>query len=486
MHYTDQYRNLNNQEKAELWTKISAEISPAPKQSRFSIRYYASPIKSTHKSLFRDYVIAALCVLLISSTGSVAAAAENSLPNSILYPIKIHITEPIQTLTKTTPESKIHWNIEKTKRRMEETKELISTNALTQEIASDLAEKISEHTDAAGDLLSDLATTNSEQSLSLSASLIETIEKEKESLTQTVQQTNSVPSDSIASTSTVGLPNPSDQISETIESVLSPLDTVLFASNSAQNIAVAQAQIVASQPPTEALSLDTNKIPEISEDIKKTTIESAQYIIILQDIDSGLRKLINQEQSTKKEPASKVPETTLQKPDSIESTESTTEVIALPEKESSITEPVDEKVQMKDTLKITNEIRDELSTDSPSLNVSGSVDGVIKIEPALSTDPLKEYQELFVQLQKIESPNEADVARARLLRKDVYALLEKSEQSNKEQEVVTKDTPTLIDSILPTNTKSSTDIPALQSTEIPTVSEQIIITLPEGITKEQR
>ena len=80
--------------------------------------------------LVRHYTAFVSMILVFILGGSVVVEAENSLPGSTLYSMKINITEPIRGMIKIQPEDKVEWQAEKVARRIEEAEILAVQNKL--------------------------------------------------------------------------------------------------------------------------------------------------------------------------------------------------------------------------------------------------------------------------------------------------------------------------------------------------------------------
>ncbi len=78
-------------------------------------------------------------------TFSITYGAEFSYPNNILYPIKTNINEPLISILKTNPQTKLDWQFELTKRRLEEATHLATNNTLTPDIENSLSLKLATH-----------------------------------------------------------------------------------------------------------------------------------------------------------------------------------------------------------------------------------------------------------------------------------------------------------------------------------------------------
>ncbi len=101
------------------------------------------------------YASVAIALIIFSTTGGVAYAAERTIPGDVLYGVKIHITEPARTVLSTSHKKKAEWHIRLAERRLEEAVILVDREKLNAEVASKLAKDFSKH------------STNARRSLSL-------------------------------------------------------------------------------------------------------------------------------------------------------------------------------------------------------------------------------------------------------------------------------------------------------------------------------
>lgn len=120
---------LKETEKAALFERV---INRSP------YKPIISPFSKSWNFVARNYATVVSSALIFVLAGSISAAAENSIPGNILYPVKINITEPMRDLVKTTPEESAIWQIEKVNRRIEEAEIL----AAQQRLDSDKREQI--------------------------------------------------------------------------------------------------------------------------------------------------------------------------------------------------------------------------------------------------------------------------------------------------------------------------------------------------------
>jgi hypothetical protein len=493
MHYTDQYRNLNDDEKTQLWESISAQIAPIPATKvSFNLFPYPKTKTQTKKSslIMRDYAVAALFVLLLSGTGAFAAAAEQSLPTSPLYSVKIHITEPLQSLTKLSPESKIHWDIARTERRMEETKQLLKANTLTPQLAQDLAKKISEHTADIQQNIGNLSGSDQTQSIVLSASLIETIEKKNEEIVNVINTNIEAHQNTILTNETISLQN--------AQSVA--IQTVLDASKAAETSTQTQSDtLIAQQKIDNSAIIKTETAPEDS-----LSISQIQFVLILQDIAKDLAIL---------EPV-KAKESIAEEKPILK-----TEEITISEIKESI-----KSDEAKPILTQSDTVKDK--TEPSTASVKEDISNTMLIEKTEIATPTRVVSELDIAKNEfallnalLPSTNEkttpnytitmTDITRGRTLRKNVHQLvldsekkktIIKAESGNATVEVKpeseNKEKKSLLNSLLPVITgraasENVKDIPNIgNNSNLPTVTQNEPIQLPETLeikqTKENR
>ncbi len=108
---------LSPTEKETMLQHINAYVGLNPQS--------ATPIKSpfvifSEVLVKRSYVYVAIVLLLAIVGTSTALASENALPGDPLYPVKIHVTEPIRGVFKLTPKARTEWESEKAVRRLQE------------------------------------------------------------------------------------------------------------------------------------------------------------------------------------------------------------------------------------------------------------------------------------------------------------------------------------------------------------------------------
>ena len=139
---------LSSTEKALLWQGVSTYVAgnvhrlcPQEKQQAFSAvsaHMKKHPIAQPKPSYgftffaFPKLVSAMLVVVLfLSTTGGVAYAAEGTMPGDTLYPVKVHVTEPlVDRALALHPERRARWNHRRLQRRLEEAAHLTSGDTL--------------------------------------------------------------------------------------------------------------------------------------------------------------------------------------------------------------------------------------------------------------------------------------------------------------------------------------------------------------------
>lgn len=99
--------------------------------------------------LFRPAVsFSLLAGLILSSSASVAWAAERALPGDGLYRVKTGVTEPLRTIFITDPAARAAWETERVKRRLDELDALERENRLHDTERLILETKLQEHVEA--------------------------------------------------------------------------------------------------------------------------------------------------------------------------------------------------------------------------------------------------------------------------------------------------------------------------------------------------
>lgn len=86
-----------------------------------------------HRWFFWPAMVAAVsAAVVILAGGTVALAAEGTMPGDALYTVKINFTEPVRTALAVTPRVKVEWAAEKLDRRLEEAEVLAYRHSVGQ------------------------------------------------------------------------------------------------------------------------------------------------------------------------------------------------------------------------------------------------------------------------------------------------------------------------------------------------------------------
>ncbi|MEI6842945.1 MAG: DUF5667 domain-containing protein [bacterium] len=127
-------------EKSLLFERISENIGnvPSPYMHRSFFGRLFHP-----KSPWVLYATIALCGVAFVSGGSMVMA-ENSLPGDVLYSVKINVSEPLRDSFIFNEMDRARWEVEKTKRRLQEAEELASQGKFVVDDATNLKENIND------------------------------------------------------------------------------------------------------------------------------------------------------------------------------------------------------------------------------------------------------------------------------------------------------------------------------------------------------
>lgn len=104
-----------------------------------------APLESPYQPFLRPQVFAYSFLALLFVGGGTAYAAQGSLPNSPLYPIKIHVNEKVEAALAFTPTAKVEVNEKLAERRIEEVKTLAAQGTLDATMTADIEENFDFH-----------------------------------------------------------------------------------------------------------------------------------------------------------------------------------------------------------------------------------------------------------------------------------------------------------------------------------------------------
>ena len=156
----------------ETYIKNTAEVKGLPEKNRLRMRALLSEYaalqprrdgvitaKSTPWSavLFETFrrlstrpaVIALILLVFLGTSGSLAYAAEGTIPGDALYPLKVDVTEPLRTALTIIPSAQADWQVTLATRRADEAATLASRGALSTSTQRDLAIRFTQNIAAA-------------------------------------------------------------------------------------------------------------------------------------------------------------------------------------------------------------------------------------------------------------------------------------------------------------------------------------------------
>ncbi len=113
---------------------------------------------------------AAFAVVLVTG-GSIAWAAEDTLPGDVLYPVKTGLLEPMRAAMANDPADKAEKMADCARKRLLEAEKLLSGNRLTAENWQEIQTNMTANLDRADTLIASIAETDPETAATLSADL---------------------------------------------------------------------------------------------------------------------------------------------------------------------------------------------------------------------------------------------------------------------------------------------------------------------------
>jgi hypothetical protein len=149
---------MRKEERLAMRSALLLHIAPRPSVHRHR-RAVPSPFVAFFTHMRAVQVIASLLVVLIASSGSLAYASEGTLPGDTLYPIKINVTERVESGLARTPERKLAVAQTHIKRRLAEVKTLKKEGKLNKQTAQIAKDALLSH---AGDVKENIAILASE------------------------------------------------------------------------------------------------------------------------------------------------------------------------------------------------------------------------------------------------------------------------------------------------------------------------------------
>jgi hypothetical protein len=157
---------LSAEERDAMRTRISLFMKANPARAPFYIHaldsvlgIFSSPAQFSFARGHRFQMTAAVLALVLVIGVGTSYAAQTTVPGDLLYPIKIHVTEPIQGALATSASAQADWNAQVAARRLGEAETLAAQGKLSTTVESDLATALDQATDNFDTDVSQLAQT---------------------------------------------------------------------------------------------------------------------------------------------------------------------------------------------------------------------------------------------------------------------------------------------------------------------------------------
>lgn len=155
---------LTSDERAALRACLLEEMHAHPAPPPIT----PSPYTAAIFHLYRVAIFAAALLVVVLGAGGTVYAAQGSLPGDVLYPIKIHVTEAIETALAVTPTQKAQVQAALASRRLEEAQALAAQGRLNASTTQALTENFAAHAQAAQALATSLQTSDPEAAAQIS------------------------------------------------------------------------------------------------------------------------------------------------------------------------------------------------------------------------------------------------------------------------------------------------------------------------------
>ncbi|HTK33088.1 MAG TPA: DUF5667 domain-containing protein [Candidatus Paceibacterota bacterium] len=129
--------SLTPKEKATLFDVLNwyADSNPSVKSP------YSISIWTRHFNRPLSYVLASFLIMLLAG-GTTVFASESALPGDVLYPVKIHVSEPIKVALALNAEERQKIQVAQVEERLKEAETLAVQGRLASTTASDLGEAV--------------------------------------------------------------------------------------------------------------------------------------------------------------------------------------------------------------------------------------------------------------------------------------------------------------------------------------------------------
>lgn len=110
------------------------------------------------------FVVPGLAFALILSSTGISYAAQGALPGDLLYPVKVHVNEPVRGALATSPATRAAWAADVAGERLKEAATLAAAGALSTSTQDELKSSFETHVAIAADAIAEEASTSPESS----------------------------------------------------------------------------------------------------------------------------------------------------------------------------------------------------------------------------------------------------------------------------------------------------------------------------------
>lgn len=150
---------MTSEEKHLVLSRISERIVSASKEN-VTVSWTTRVWNIFNSTYSRPALAFALVVVFVCTSGSVAFAAEGSLPGDFLYLLKVKVTEPIRDVLAVSDQSRAKWGLRKAERRVREFEALSSDAKVNNVHEGEIISLLDTHIDSLKELVLRLQKNN--------------------------------------------------------------------------------------------------------------------------------------------------------------------------------------------------------------------------------------------------------------------------------------------------------------------------------------
>lgn len=138
--------SLRRSERERLWQSISSSLEKRDGHLGIGHPHLSGFKPRLRITIFtRVTTLASVCLILIG--GSLSVVAESALPGDFLYPLKTGFTEEVRGWIKFSSQREAEWESKRAERRLLEAEKLAIRGRLNKEVAAEVEENFSKHTE---------------------------------------------------------------------------------------------------------------------------------------------------------------------------------------------------------------------------------------------------------------------------------------------------------------------------------------------------